>query len=93
MIEDENNRHIDSFMSVFDLKIQTALNLEKRLSIRVRFSYDKNRDIRKFKILNYNMSDDLLQRIIAWLDKNAKDNNFIMNLADNKMNADIKMYN
>jgi hypothetical protein len=92
MIEEERDRHIDTLMSIFDLKIQSALNLEKRVSTRVRFLYDKKRNIKQFKVLNYNMPNDINSRILAWLDDNIKDNSIIVNLTQNEMDADSKNY-
>jgi hypothetical protein len=75
-------------MSVFDLKIQRALRLEQGVSTRVVFCYDRDRDIRRFKVLNRDMPEDVHARVTAWLEENVRDHAVIGALVANEMDGD-----
>gem|GEM_PF-868633 len=88
MTDSERKRPLHSLMSVFDLKIQRALHLERSVSARVIFFYDKDRGIQRFKVLNRNMPAGVHARITAWLEENVRDHHIIGALAANEMDGD-----
>ena len=88
MIEPERDRHVDTLMSVFDLRIHRALCLPKGISTRVFYLYDKKRNIQQFRVLNRNMSGDIHSKIEAWLEENILDHDVIARLVANEMDAD-----
>ncbi len=88
MTEPERERHLHSLMSIFDLKIQRVLHLDRGVSARVLFVYDKDRNIRRFKVLNRNISREVHAKITAWLEENIQDHGIIGALAANEMDAD-----
>ena len=79
---------IDKLLSVFDLDIYKALDLEENISTRVMFKYDKETNRSEFKVLNKEISREIIHRIENWLDDNIKDYNEIANLNTGKMDAD-----
>lgn len=88
MIEPERERQLDTLMSIFDLKIHRVLRLDKGVSARVLYYYDKDRNIRRFKVLSRDMSAEVHARITSWLEENLPDHAVISDLASNEMDAD-----
>ena len=88
MTESERERPLHSLMSVFDLKIQRALRLEQGVSTRVIYTYDKDRDIQRFKVLKGRVPDDVHARITAWLEENVRDHAVVGALVANEMDGD-----
>ena len=84
----ETRNGVDKLLSIFDLDIYKALDLEKNISTRVMFRYDKEANRSEFKVLNKEISREIIHRIENWLDDNIKDYNEIANLNTGKINAD-----
>ena len=88
MIEPERNRHLHALMSVFDLRIHRAAHLEQGVSARILYVYDKGGNIRRFKVLNRNLPQEVHARITLWLEENGPDHGVISALVSNEMDAD-----
>ena len=84
----ETRNGIDKLLSIFDLNIFKALNLEENISTRIMFRYDKETNRSEFTVLNKGISRELSDRIENWLEDNIKDYNEIANLNTGKMDAD-----
>ncbi|MGD8389343.1 MAG: hypothetical protein PVG49_19510 [Desulfobacteraceae bacterium] len=84
----ERERHVDTLMAIFDLKIHHALCLDRGVSTRVLFHYDRDLCIRRFKVLNRNITEPLHTRIMTWLEENVLDHDLIGSLSANEMDAD-----
>jgi len=84
----DHDRTVETLMSVFDLRIQQALHLEKGISTRVFYLYDRKRNIQQFRILGRNMSKDTHSRILAWLTEHVQDHDAISRLIANEMDGD-----
>jgi hypothetical protein len=84
----ETRNGIDKLLSIFDLTIFKALNLQENISARVMFRYDKETNRSEFKVLNKGISREISHRIENWLEDNIKDYNEIANLNTGKMDAD-----
>jgi len=88
MTDIERERHVDTLMAIFDLKIHRALCLDQGVSTRVLFHYDRDLRIRRFKVLNRNIPEPLHARIMTWLEENVLDHDLIGSLSANEMDAD-----
>jgi len=88
MNETERDRSVDTLMSIFDLKIHRALQLEKGISARVFYWYDKKTDVRQFRVLNRKLSNEIQSRITTWLTENVSEHEVIARLVANEMDAD-----
>jgi len=88
MNETERDRSVDTLMSIFDLKIHRALQLEKGVSARVFYWYDKKNNIRRFRVLDRKLSEEMQSRIMAWLTENVSEHDVIARLVANEMDAD-----
>lgn len=63
-----SERIIDRMDSVFDLRIQKALNLPESVSTRVMLSYRKPENKTTFKVLSTKTTEEMNRRITKWLD-------------------------
>ena len=63
-------RTIHSLLSVFDLKIMDASNLEELAAARIVFVLDKSHSVREFSIVDSRMPHEFQGRLRAWLEKN-----------------------
>ncbi|MGE5840750.1 MAG: hypothetical protein ACM335_00625 [Deltaproteobacteria bacterium] len=63
-----SERIVDRLDSVFDLRIQKALNLSESVSTRVMLSYRKPEKKATFKVLSTKTTEELKRRITSWLD-------------------------
>jgi len=88
MNEADRNRHIDSLMCVFDLDIQAAVRLEKKISTRVLFLYDRKKAIETFQILDKTLPDEIYTKIMTWFQVNMICKDTLLKLNGNNMNAD-----
>ena len=85
----DHHRQVEKAMSVFDVTIGKALNLEECLCTRVMLIYDEKSNERAFKVLDPMMSRDLSSRIEIWLASNVHIPTFIAALkADESFDAD-----
>jgi len=84
----EKKRDIDRLLSIFDLKIQKALNLPESVSTRVLFIYDKEGSVKEFKLLSKDLSKEMDTRITAWLMKNMNVDDLISSSSYNDIDAD-----
>jgi hypothetical protein len=83
------HRQVKKAMSVFDVTIGKALNLEECLCTRVLLIYDEQNNKREFKVLDPMMTRDLSSRIETWLANNVHIPTFIAGLkADESFDAD-----
>ncbi len=89
----EKRSGIKKLLSIFDLNIYKALNLEEGITTRVIFRYDKETNRSEFKVLNKGMSREMSHRIESWLADNIRDYNEIANLNTGIMNADNRLNN
>lgn len=64
-------RYVNGLVSVFNLRIGEALGLPQRLSTRIMYSYDREENRRSFTILNNTLSDEMIAKLIFWLEKNV----------------------
>ena len=83
-----NKRHYDSLSSVFDLNIHEALGLPESVSIRVMLTYDRERNERKFVILNAEIPKEMQDRLISWLEENVETDDVAYGLRSNILDAD-----
>jgi hypothetical protein len=61
---------VDRLMSIFDLPNCVNFQLPENVSARVMFTYDRNKNIKEFKILNRSLPEELAGRIRSWLEVN-----------------------
>ena len=83
-----SKRHYDSLSSVFDLTIREALGLPESVSIRIMLTYDRERNERKFVILNAEIPKDMQDRLISWLEENVETDHIAYGLKSNELDAD-----
>ena len=83
-----SNRYYDSLSSVFDLNIHEALGLPESVSIRVMLTYDRERNERKFVILNAEIPKEMQDRLISWMEENIETDDIAYGLRSNILDAD-----
>jgi hypothetical protein len=81
-------RDVDKLVSIFDVRIQKALNLEKRISARVMLSYDKGKSSREFKVLSKQIPEEMKRRIKQWLETHMDLNDFVSKSTLDYVDAD-----
>ena len=80
-------RYVDVLVSVFNLRIGEALGLPQRLSMRIMFSYDRQKSRRSFTILNNTLSDEMSATLKSWLEHNVF-TDVIADLKSNELDGD-----
>jgi hypothetical protein len=81
-------RDVDKLVSIFDLKIQKALNLKESVSARVMLSYDKGKNSREFKVLSRQIPELMKHRIELWLETHMDLNDFVSRSTLDYVDAD-----
>ena len=66
----EKKRHVNKLLSVFDLSDCRNPSPPAGVLGRVMFSYDERENLREFKILAGEISDEIRSRITSWLEEN-----------------------
>ena len=87
----EKERCVDVLFSVFSLKIGKALDLPRNLSVQVMFLYDREQNLREFRLLDKRLTKDMNTRITSWLEENADVHVLTHDLKSNVMDADNLM--
>ena len=81
-------RDVDKLVSIFDVRIQKALNLEECISARVMLSYDKGKNSREFKVLSKQIPEEMKHRIKLWLETHMDLNDFVTRSSLDCVDAD-----
>jgi hypothetical protein len=63
-------RYVDKLVSVFDLPSNHHLHPHETDRTRVMLVYDKGENIKRFRILNKELSNEAAKRIASWLEEN-----------------------
>ena len=63
----ERRQGIHKVMSVFDMRIGNVLDLPDHITIRVMFIYDKESQIKEFRVLDNSISPETKLKIHGWL--------------------------
>jgi hypothetical protein len=63
-------RYVDKLMSIFSFTAGKDLGLLKNVSTQVMFVYNRKANIKKFNLIDEEMSEDVNRKITAWLEKN-----------------------
>ena len=66
----DKKRLVHLMSSIFELSDCENLDVKRDVMGRVMFRYDEKQNTKEFRLLNENISDDLRDRIISWLDQN-----------------------
>jgi hypothetical protein len=64
-------RYLDKLMSIFSFTAGKDLGLLKNVSTQVMFVYNRKANIKKFNLIDEEMSEDVNRKITAWLEKNV----------------------
>jgi hypothetical protein len=64
-------RYVDKLMSIFSFTAGKDLGLLKNVSTQVMFVYNRKANIKKFNLIDEEMSEDVNRKITAWLEKNV----------------------
>ena len=64
-------RYLDKLMSIFSFTAGKDLGLLKNVSTQVMFVYNRKANIKKFNLIDEEMSEDLNRKITVWLEKNV----------------------
>ena len=64
-------RYVDKLMSIFSFTAGKDVGLLKNVSTQVMFVYNRKANIKKFNLIDEEMSEDVNRKITAWLEKNV----------------------
>jgi hypothetical protein len=78
----------DRLDSVFDLKIHKALSLSESVSTRVRLTYSRNENQKKFNVLSPKTTEEMKHRISSWLDTHIDVEDLLCHLGTNEIDMD-----
>ena len=84
----ERRQGIQKMTSIFDIRIGKALDLHIHMTIRVMFIYDKEKQIKEFRILDNSITPETKLKIHRWLQETIVDIKVIQSLGSNVMDAD-----
>ena len=68
----ENKRLVYNLMSVFDLSDYEGLGKPENTYGRVMLIYDKEKNVKEFKLLKGGIPAEMQRNIISWLEKNIE---------------------
>ena len=68
----EKKREVVRSLSVFNLNANKTPHLPENTSARIMLVYDKLKNIREYKILDSNITEEKGRRIQSWLDENVQ---------------------
>ena len=74
--------------SVFDLRIHKALSLSESVSTRVRLTYSKNENRKKFNVLGPETTEEMKHKISSWLDAHIDVEDLLSHLGNNEIDMD-----
>jgi hypothetical protein len=83
-----SERIVDRLDSVFDIRIRKALNLAESVSTRVRLTYSKPENRKTFKVLSSKTTDEMKERIVAWLDDHIRVDDLVYRLGSEEIDMD-----
>jgi hypothetical protein len=78
----------DRLDSVFDLKIHKALSLAESVSTRVRLTYSRNENQKKFNVLSPKTTEEMKHKISSWLDTHIDVEDLLCHLGTNEIDMD-----
>jgi hypothetical protein len=81
-------RIVDRLDSVFDLRIQKALNLSESLSTRVMLTYSKTENTKKFNVLSPKITEEMKHKITSWLDTHIDVDDLVSYLGSEEIDMD-----
>jgi hypothetical protein len=81
-------RIVDRLDSVFDLRIQKALNLSESVSTRVMLTYSKKENRTRYKVLSAKTTEEMKRRITSWLDAHVELDDLIHHLGSKEVDMD-----
>lgn len=68
---EEKKRYINRLYSVFDLPKEGELSVEGNEPARVMMHYDRELNLKEFKVLNRDLHPEAIKKITLWLQKNS----------------------
>jgi hypothetical protein len=68
----ENEREVVRSLSVFNLKGIKTPFLPENTSTRIMLVYDKQKNIKEYRILDSSMAEEMDRRIRSWLEENIE---------------------
>jgi hypothetical protein len=81
-------RLVDRLDSIFDLRIHKALNLSESVSTRVRLTYSKTENRKKFNVLSLKTTEELKRKINSWLDTHIDVDDLVCHLGSKEIDMD-----
>ena len=84
----EKRREVVRSLSVFNLNAKKSPNLPENTSARIMFLYDKQNNIREYKILDSAMTEEKGRQIRSWLEDHIEIDDVIHGLDSSNINAD-----
>jgi hypothetical protein len=81
-------RIVDRLDSVFDLRIQKALNLSESVSTRVMLTYSKTENRKNFKVLSPKITEEMKRKITSWLDTHIDVDDLMSYLGSKEIDMD-----
>jgi hypothetical protein len=81
-------RIVDRLDSVFDLRIQKALNLSESVSTRVMLTYSKTENRKNFKVLSPKITEEMKRKITSWLDTHIDVDDLMSHLGSKEIDMD-----
>jgi hypothetical protein len=64
-------RYVDKLMSIFSFTAGKDVGLLKNVSTQVMFVYNRKANIKKFNLIDEEISEDVNRKITVWLEKNV----------------------
>ena len=84
----EKKREVVRSLSVFNLNANMTPHLPENTSTRIMLVYDKLKNIREYKILDSDITEEMDRRIRSWLEENIEVDDVIHGLSSSDINAD-----
>jgi hypothetical protein len=81
-------RIVDRLDSVFDLRIQKAMNLSESVSTRVMLTYSKTENRKNFKVLSPKITEEMKRKITSWLDTHIDVDDLMSHLGSKEIDMD-----
>ena len=78
----------DRLDSVFDLRIQKALSLPEGVSGRVRLTYSRTENSKKFNVLSAKTTEEMKRKINSWLDTHISVEDLLCHLGTSEIDMD-----